>query len=56
MKYKILSGSEPNELVEYVNKHLAAGWQLQGGIAFQVIVVDDDYTRTFYQAMVKPSS
>ncbi|WP_419148762.1 DUF1737 domain-containing protein [Pseudoalteromonas 'SMAR'] len=47
MHYKILYGETPNALEQAVNELLEAGWQPQGGIAFEMGML--------YQAMIKPA-
>jgi hypothetical protein len=33
MQYKIIEGLYPTQLEEEVNKYLASGWTLQGGVS-----------------------
>lgn len=47
MQYKILYGETPKALEQAVNELLTAGWQPQGGVAFEMGMI--------YQAMIKPA-
>jgi hypothetical protein len=54
MKYKILKNESPDELEKMVNKLIEQGWQPQGGVAFQMLLLGVSVKATALQAMIKP--
>ena len=50
MKYVLVSSLYEDEFIDDVNKHLADGWKLQGGVS--VVRASEDYYR-YSQAMTK---
>mgnify|MGYP001237276515 CR=1 FL=1 len=50
MKYTLVKSTTKEGLTKGVNKMLASGWKLQGGIAVNNTLAGSDY---FYQAIIK---
>lgn len=50
MKYKIIDADSKREFEEKVNREIANGWKLQGGVSIRAYDYEDD---KYYQAMVK---
>ncbi len=50
MKYHVIEHWDRAVFLELVNRHLAQGWQLVGGVA----ISDNSVTRWWAQAVVKP--
>lgn len=50
MRYYIVESPSSTDLARRVNKLLAEGWELQGGVS---VVSVTQYRETFYQAMVR---
>ena len=55
-EYKILSWPEEDILSDEVNKHLASGWKLHGGVSCSLSEGDEYRYKLYAQAMVRPLS
>jgi len=51
MDYKIISASSVNELESTVKSWLAVGWKPQGGVSFQMLIIGEDISMKFIQAL-----
>lgn len=51
-EYKILRSFRMEDMIDEVNRHLAAGWRLEGGVSVGIFETN---TSCFYQAMSKES-
>lgn len=55
MNYGIITSTDPQEVVENVNKRLEEGWELHGNLCQSTEVADEwgNHTTVYTQVMVK---